>query len=72
MTRKHFTAIAAGLAELKEAACQEDDNGRLVWWGACEAMAATCKQFNSNFDSYRFLVACGWESDDARKMSARI
>ena len=71
MTRKHFKEMAEKLAALKDAACQES-HGQIVWWGACEAMAETCKKFNNNFDSYRFLVACGWENEDARKMSARI
>ena len=43
MTRKHFKEMAEKLAELKDAACQES-NGQIVWWGACEAMAETCKK----------------------------
>ena len=71
MTRKHFEAIAANLADLRDAACQEF-NGKNVWWAACEAMAAACNRFNHNFDCYKFLLACGWETEDARKASARI
>jgi len=63
MTRKHFNkAMAEKLAELKDASAQED--GRLVWMAACVAMATACKQFNGRFDSSKFLLACGFNSED--------
>jgi hypothetical protein len=49
MSRKHFQALAD---ELKAVGAD------LV---TCQAVARACRQFNSNFDTYRFLKACGQE-----------
>ena len=50
MSRKHFRAIAAAVAEIADAAERKR---------AAELMAAVCAGFNTRFDRGRFLAACG-------------
>jgi hypothetical protein len=52
MTRKHFRAIAEVVSEIKDPAQR-----RLT----CLAFVVVLCQFNSNFNSYRFMEACGLE-----------
>ena len=55
MTRKHFTAIAAGLAEAKELAGLSDDQLSLL----VSVLTPVFRSANSNFDSARFRSAVG-------------
>jgi hypothetical protein len=50
MTRKHFVAIAAAIAEIRSAA----ERKRVA-----ELLATVCAALNSRFDRGRFLRACG-------------
>jgi len=50
MTRKHFNAIAAAIAEIRSAS----ERKRVA-----ELLAAVCAAFNSRFDRARFFRACG-------------
>lgn len=47
MTRKHFRAIAEAL---------KISNASL---DTCRAIAQVCREDNPNFDTYKFLQACG-------------
>jgi len=50
MSRKHFNAIAAAIAEIRNAA----ERKRVA-----ELLATVCAAFNSQFDRARFFRACG-------------
>jgi hypothetical protein len=70
MTRKHFIALAAALADCKPDSRKDawfDNTGPEFqcavdgWYDACWAVATTCRQFNGLFDLPRFMAACGAE-----------
>lgn len=55
MTRKHFTAIAAGLVQAKELAGLSEEQLALV----VSVLTPVFRSANSNFDSARFRSAVG-------------
>jgi hypothetical protein len=67
MTRKHFKHLARVLKNMKpreEYSYTNEDYyiylGELdLWNNTCNQMADFCSNYNSNFDRYRFLTACG-------------
>ncbi len=60
MTRKHFQAIADGLAASKPN-CSDDSLLMTQWENDVLQMANVCQQFNANFNRSRFLEACGYD-----------
>ena len=70
MSRKHFQAIAASLANSKPcilAPVGHKDRVKQMrhleqWRIDVLAMVAVCRQFNSNFNKDRFLGACNYEN----------
>lgn len=56
MTRKHFEALAN---ELKSNKPVMADKALGQWYKDCLAVASVCGRFNGDFDSRRFLQACG-------------
>lgn len=62
MTKKHFEAIAALLANANLAVVDEHGNPQaadIVMADLCYAMADTFAAENPRFDRHRFLTACG-------------
>lgn len=62
MTRKHFEALAALLKNANLAVVNEDGAPQaadIVVADLCHDMADYFKSENPNFDSDRFLTACG-------------
>lgn len=57
MTRKHFEAIAATLAQNKPAT--KRGNAYKVWRKTVIDMSDSVGQFNDYFNRPRFLTACG-------------
>ena len=57
MTRKHFKAIAAALAE-SQPTWVRNAQSRIQWEKDCAAMADVCQKFNASFDRPRFMEAC--------------
>ena len=57
MTRKHFEAIAAMLAESKPIWVGKAQS-RIQWEADCNAMADVCQSFNSRFNKETFIKAC--------------
>lgn len=58
MTRKHFEAVAATIAELKISAADRVH--------VASKLAAVFITLNPRFDARRFLAACGVEVSDRR------
>ena len=56
MSKKHFKAFAAALLNNRPG---ENWDKRVQWNQDVKAIAAECRQFNSNFDYHRFIDACG-------------
>lgn len=55
MSKKHFVALAQALKTVADTAELTETQHRLV----SQAIADVCRQNNQNFDSERFLGACG-------------
>ena len=54
MSKKHFTALAARIAEISKPDARR---------AAALAVASACAEFNGLFDRARFLRACGVEEN---------
>jgi hypothetical protein len=63
MTKKHFEALAAALAEQRVgfSLLPSLKNQHAQWCRDVQAVANVCARFNPNFDRARFLKACGVE-----------
>lgn len=68
MTKKHFVALAAVLADMKPADLAHNKQsyadglrmGQIAQWKAtAEAIAHFCQSQNAQFDRERFLATCG-------------
>ena len=57
MTRKHFKAIADALASSKPS--PSNIEALQQWRIDVAAITNTLKQFNDNFDTTKFITACG-------------
>lgn len=64
MSRKHFEAIAALIKAQREELFNEDgfadDTAFQTLRSTAIRLAAEFANFNPNFDSHRFLTACGY------------
>ena len=56
MSKKHFEALADGLAEIRPPKSSRAEYA--VWLGAVEAVTDVCAKACPRFDSRRFLQAC--------------
>lgn len=56
MTRKHFNAISESLNYTKPS--EADRPAYIAWTNVVLDLSRTLKQFNSNFDTKRFISAC--------------
>lgn len=61
MSRKHFEALAAAIAESYYEACQDTHNeaARAAVCTLAGRIARACSNDNPRFDDRRFLRACG-------------
>lgn len=61
MSRKHFEALAAAIAESYLEACQDTHNeaARAAVATLAGRIARACANDNPRFDDKRFLAACG-------------
>jgi hypothetical protein len=60
MTRQHFNALAAALAQSRPDSDDTQTQGRLLeqWANDVYVIANACARFNPNFDRSRFVEAC--------------
>ena len=68
MTKKHFEALAAALADCKPILSNDGSlNTALrfgevqIWLDSVRSVATVCAQFSPKFDRARFFKACGVE-----------
>jgi hypothetical protein len=57
MSRKHFTALAYELKNVRPEQCEH--SAYAAWWTCVQAVANACAESNGRFQSARFFAACG-------------
>lgn len=58
MTKKHFIALAQAMKNNKPT---YNDGALDQWHMDVKRLLEVCRMFNSNFDTTRFMLACGVE-----------